>query len=141
MDIGVWMSPGVLAHKLEARAERNTLANWNTKSVPSGLGQSCEGDRLFVATRGAWRGYFVLSKEALYTPQDAAARELREETGIVARSWDFLGQTHLSNSITDEVGYLYVARDLVLGGASAPEGTEELRVRRVPFAEDPDNRF
>ncbi len=73
MDIGVWMSPGVLAHKLEARAERNTLANWNTKSVPGGLGQSCEGDRLFVATRGAWRGYFVLSTEALWTPEDAAA--------------------------------------------------------------------
>jgi len=73
MDIGVWMSPGVLAHKLEARAERNTLANWNTKSVPRGLGESCEGDRLFVASRRAWRGYFVLSKEALYTPEDAAA--------------------------------------------------------------------
>jgi hypothetical protein len=73
MDIGVWMSPGVLAHKLEARAERSTLANWNTKSVPRGLGQSAEKDRLFVASRGAWRGYFVLSKEALYTPEDAAA--------------------------------------------------------------------
>jgi hypothetical protein len=73
MDIGVWMSPGVLAHKLEARTERNTLATWNTKSVPGGRGQSCEVDRLFVASRGAWRGYFVLSKEALYTPEDAAA--------------------------------------------------------------------
>ena len=73
MDIGVWMSPGVLEHKLEARAERNTLANWNTKSVPRGLGKSCDEDRLFVASRGAWRGYFVLSKEALYTPEDAAA--------------------------------------------------------------------
>ena len=73
MDIGVWMSPVVLAHKLEARAERNTLATWNTKSVPRGLGQSCEEDRLFVATRGAWTGYFVLSSEVLWTPQDAAA--------------------------------------------------------------------
>jgi hypothetical protein len=73
MDISVWMSPGVLAHKLEARAERNTLASWNTKSVPRGLGQSGDGDRLFVASRGAWRGYFVLSSEALWTPEDAAA--------------------------------------------------------------------
>lgn len=69
------------------------------------------------------------------SPREAAARELLEETGIVARKWDFLGHTHLSNSITDEAGYLYVAHDLVLGGASAPEGTEELRVRRVPFGE------
>jgi hypothetical protein len=73
MDIGVWMSPEVLAHKLEARAERNTLASWNTKSVPSGLGRPGEVDRLFVATRGAWTGYFVLSKEALWTPEDATA--------------------------------------------------------------------
>ena len=73
MDIGVWMSPGVLVHKLEARAERNTLASWNTKSVPGGLGQSCEVDRLFVASRWAWRGYFVLSTEALWTPEDAPA--------------------------------------------------------------------
>jgi hypothetical protein len=73
MDIGVWMSPDVLAHKLEARRERNTLANWNTKSAPTGLGESSDEDRLFVASRGAWRGYFVLSKEALYTPEDAAA--------------------------------------------------------------------
>ncbi len=67
------MSPEVLAHKLEAQAERNTLASWNTKSVPNGLGHSGEVDRLFVATRGAWTGYFVLSKEALWTPEDAAA--------------------------------------------------------------------
>ena len=73
MDIGVWMSPEVLEHKLEARTERNTLASWNTKSVPRGLGQSGEVDRLFVATRGAWTGYFVLSKEALWTPEDATA--------------------------------------------------------------------
>ena len=73
MDIGVWISPGVLAHKLEVRTERNTLASWNTKSVPGGLGQSWELDRLFVASRGAWRVYFVLSKEALWTPEDAAA--------------------------------------------------------------------
>ena len=73
MDIGVWMSPGVHAHKLEARAERNTLVSWNTRSVPRGLGQSGDGDRLLVASRGAWRGYFVLSKEALWTPEDAPA--------------------------------------------------------------------
>jgi 8-oxo-dGTP pyrophosphatase MutT (NUDIX family) len=68
-------------------------------------------------------------------PQVAAARELREETGIVAESWDFLGQVHLSNSITDEIGFVYIARELTLGGESEPEGTEELQVRRLPFDE------
>jgi hypothetical protein len=73
MDIGIWMSPEVLEHKLEARTGRNTLATWNTKSPPRGLGESGEPDRLFIATRGAWIGYFVLSKEALWTPEDASA--------------------------------------------------------------------
>ncbi len=73
MDIGVWMSPDVLAHKLDARAERNTVASWNTNAVPGGLGQSGEADRLFVATRGAWTGYFRLSTEVLWTPEDAVA--------------------------------------------------------------------
>lgn len=73
MDIGVWMSPEVLSHKLEAQTERNTLASWNTKTVPKGLGESGEVDRLFVATQGAWAGYFVLSNEVLWTPEDAGA--------------------------------------------------------------------
>ena len=61
-------------------------------------------------------------------------RELREETGLVAGSWDFLSRVHLSNSITDEVGYVYVARDLQ-AGPSTPDGTEELEIRRLPFEE------
>jgi 8-oxo-dGTP pyrophosphatase MutT (NUDIX family) len=67
-------------------------------------------------------------------PRLAAERELREETGLVAGSWDFLSRVHLSNSITDEVGYVYVARDLQ-AGPSTPEGTEELEIRRLPFEE------
>ncbi|HWN80524.1 MAG TPA: NUDIX hydrolase [Candidatus Udaeobacter sp.] len=68
-------------------------------------------------------------------PRLAAERELREETGLVAGTWDFLARVHLSNSITDEVGFVYVARDLRQAGPSTPEGTEELEVRRLPFAE------
>jgi hypothetical protein len=73
MDIGIWMSPEVLSHKLEARTESNTLASWNTKSLPMGLGGSGQSDRLFVASQGVWCGYFLLSKEALWTPEDATA--------------------------------------------------------------------
>ena len=68
-------------------------------------------------------------------PRLAAERELREETGLVARQWDFLSRVHLSNSITDEVGYVYVARDLEQAGPSTPEGTEQLEIRRLPFEE------
>jgi 8-oxo-dGTP pyrophosphatase MutT (NUDIX family) len=65
---------------------------------------------------------------------EGARRELREETGIEAASWREIATLDLSNSISDEVGLLYLATDLTDGDA-APEGTEELRLSRVPFEE------
>ena len=53
---------------------------------------------------------------------------------MVAASWREIGRFHLSNSVTDEAGVLYLATDLVQQ-AAAPEATEELAVRWVPFAE------
>jgi len=67
-------------------------------------------------------------------PLEGAQRELREETGIVASAWREIGRFHLSNSVTDEAGFLYLATDLAEGEA-APEATEELAIRWVPFAE------
>jgi 8-oxo-dGDP phosphatase len=64
---------------------------------------------------------------------EAAQRELLEETGITAQTWIPLLETHLSNSVTDEYGVCFVARDLSFG-PSHPEETESLEVRRVPLA-------
>jgi 8-oxo-dGTP pyrophosphatase MutT (NUDIX family) len=65
---------------------------------------------------------------------EGARRELREETGIEAATWRDIGAFDLSNSITDETGVLYLATDLT-DGEAAPDATEDLRIRRVPFAE------
>jgi 8-oxo-dGTP pyrophosphatase MutT (NUDIX family) len=65
-------------------------------------------------------------------PLDGARRELREETGVVASGWRELARFHLSNSVTDEVGVLFLATGLTLESA-APEATEELDVRWAPF--------
>jgi 8-oxo-dGTP pyrophosphatase MutT (NUDIX family) len=67
-------------------------------------------------------------------PLAAAQRELREETGIMAARWTYLGEAHLSNSATDEAACVFLAEDLTYGDAE-PDGTEELGLRRVPFAE------
>jgi 8-oxo-dGTP pyrophosphatase MutT (NUDIX family) len=67
-------------------------------------------------------------------PQQAAARELEEETGLRARHWRKLGEAHLSNSVTDELAIWYVAEELEQG-EHRPEGTEQLKVRRVAFDE------
>lgn len=65
-------------------------------------------------------------------PLAAAKRELKEETGLIARSWTELMRLHMSNSITDESGVAYVARDLEQGETEFEE-TEDLAIRRLPL--------
>lgn len=65
-------------------------------------------------------------------PLDSAKRELKEETGIVAKNWKEIIKIHLSNSVTDEFGISYVAKDLEFHEAS-PEEVEELQVKKLPF--------
>ena len=67
-------------------------------------------------------------------PLAGAQRELLEETGLVAAEWREIGRFHLSNSVTDEAGVLYLATGL-RQRAAAPEVTEVLATRWVPLAE------
>lgn len=60
----------------------------------------------------------------------AAKRELKEETGFEAATWQKIGRIHTSNSVTDEEGFLYLATELTFG-ESEPEDTEELVVKKV----------
>ena len=67
------------------------------------------------------------------SPIEAARRELREETGLIAGNLESLGgEIHLSNSVCDERGTLFLATQLEQREA-APEGTEELQIKRVPL--------
>ena len=59
-------------------------------------------------------------------------RELKEETGLTAAKWQQLLKFHLSNSVADEFGYIYLATELTKGIAE-PEDTEELQIKRVPL--------
>ena len=63
-----------------------------------------------------------------------AQRELREETGVEATHWQELAKVHLSNSVSDELAVLFVATGLTHGLAD-PEGSEDLEVRWLPFAD------
>lgn len=64
----------------------------------------------------------------------SAKRELKEETGITAKKWSEICSIHTSNSVTDEVGVAYLAQELSFGETSFEE-TEDLKVRKLPFAE------
>jgi 8-oxo-dGTP pyrophosphatase MutT (NUDIX family) len=65
----------------------------------------------------------------------AIQRELSEETGAIAQDWVcLLPRFHLSNSVTDEFGSLWLAKNISEGSAH-PEGCEELNVKWIPFDE------
>src|SRR5262249_59812461 len=63
-------------------------------------------------------------------PALAARRELREETGYEARSWQKLFAFYPSPGFLNEVLHLYLARDLVTGPA-APEADEDLQAHVI----------
>ncbi|HWK07202.1 MAG TPA: NUDIX hydrolase [Puia sp.] len=65
---------------------------------------------------------------------ESARRELREETGLVAKEWTPILKMHLSNSVTDEDATVFLARQLEQHDAM-PEETEQLVVRKLPFEE------
>ncbi len=67
-------------------------------------------------------------------PLESAKRELKEEVGIEAREWESLMTLHTSNSVTDEVGFIFVARDLILGEQLLDE-TEDIEVKKIPLRE------
>ncbi len=64
----------------------------------------------------------------------SAKRELKEETGLIAEDWQELMKLHTSNSVTDERGLVYVARDLTQG-ETAFEETEDLLIQKLPLEE------
>jgi len=63
---------------------------------------------------------------------ESAKRELKEETGILAKKWIEIQRIHTSNSATDELGVIYLATGLSIG-ESEPEDTEELKIKKVAF--------
>ncbi len=65
-------------------------------------------------------------------PLDAAKRELKEETGLSADRWSEIMRLHTSNSITEEVGIVYVAEELT-EGEPVFEETEDLQIRKLPL--------
>jgi ADP-ribose pyrophosphatase len=66
-------------------------------------------------------------------PESIARRELLEETGIQAESWEYMGRIHTSNCFVNELCHLFLARQLT-AGTPLPDAVEVLSVRRESFA-------
>jgi 8-oxo-dGTP pyrophosphatase MutT (NUDIX family) len=73
--------------------------------------------------------------EAGESPLEVAKRELREEAGLEARDWTQLGgRIQTNNSILDEVGFLFLARELVVCDPD-PDPEELFEHRVLPLDE------
>jgi len=65
---------------------------------------------------------------------DTAKRELSEEVGLKANKWTMIQTFHLSNSVSDEYGELFLAQELKEFD-NHPDPEEELIVKKLPFEE------
>jgi ADP-ribose pyrophosphatase len=63
---------------------------------------------------------------------ESAQRELREECGLAAKSWQEIVRMDLSNSVSDERCTTFLAWELFEVGAQ-PDEHEELQLARAPF--------
>lgn len=91
---------------------------------------------------GQWR--FTLGRYSWEMPEggagrdepvlECAKRELQEETGLTAGTYQKILEMDLSNSITDERAVIFLATDLTPGAAS-PEPVEILKRRTAAFAD------
>ncbi len=61
---------------------------------------------------------------------EAAKRELLEETGLMAQNWTIISRIHTSNSVCNEVGFIFLAENLTQGDAE-PEETEDLKIKKL----------
>lgn len=69
-------------------------------------------------------------------PLESARRELAEETGLQAAEWREILQAQLSNSVSDERAFGYLATGLsIADGKHHADDTEALEKVRVPFRE------
>ena len=109
--------------------------NWAIGIIPldDDLNTYLVGQYRFTLNQYSWEipeGGGPLDKDIL----ESAKRELEEETGLIAEEWTKLMNFNLSNSVCDEYGGIFMARQLKQGQAM-PEETEELVVKKVPFEE------
>jgi 8-oxo-dGTP pyrophosphatase MutT (NUDIX family) len=68
-------------------------------------------------------------------PLACAKRELKEETGLTAKRWTQIVRVHLSNSVSDEEGFIFLAEDLEHGENELEETEADMKVMKLPLKE------
>jgi len=66
---------------------------------------------------------------------ESAKRELKEETGITADKWTMIQRAHLSNSVSDEEGFIYLVEELTFGETELEDSEAGMKLRKLPLKE------
>jgi len=67
------------------------------------------------------------------SPLISAKRELKEETGLTAKKWQLIQRVHLSNSVSDEEGFIFLAQELQEGPPQPEDSEADMKVMKLPF--------
>ncbi len=71
------------------------------------------------------------------TPEEAAKKELREETGYNASEMILLGSVHPNPAIQNNLCYTFLARDVFLAGEQQQDEKEDIEILYQPLTEIP----
>ncbi|MBN1833140.1 MAG: NUDIX hydrolase [Deltaproteobacteria bacterium] len=71
------------------------------------------------------------------SPEEAARRELREETGYQASGMQLLGHVHPNPAFLDNICFTYLARDISILGEQEQDEKEDIEVVLRPVKEIP----
>ncbi|MEQ9168780.1 MAG: NUDIX hydrolase [Fulvivirga sp.] len=66
---------------------------------------------------------------------ETAKRELKEETGLTATSFEPILTMHNSNSVTDEIAHIFLATGLTQGEAELEESESDMVIKKLPFSQ------
>jgi len=72
------------------------------------------------------------------TPEEAAARELLEETGYQAERWTRIGGVNPNPAIFGNRCYTFLAQDIQKVSDPVPDQTEDIEVELIPLADIPE---
>lgn len=68
-------------------------------------------------------------------PEDAAHRELLEETGYETARWEMIGKTSSNPAIISNFTHLYLARDCIKTSPQQTDGHEDIMIHTMPLQE------
>lgn len=87
------------------------------------------GKRQLEFPQGAWE------ENPDAEPQVLAAGELQEETGLVAKQWDYVGYQYLAYGFCDQGYHIFVARELSMTQKSLDPEEEGLLTKTLSLKE------